>query len=108
MQRTDTLPKFHAKNLDYRANIMNSEAEQFYKNHGCATTEKAFEIAGGSGVEVMRCKFCLRYEMGICHKQPQKQDKNIKEPLCLVHENQRFRLQFDCARCEMTVAEAAE
>ncbi|MBO4232644.1 MAG: U32 family peptidase [Bacteroidales bacterium] len=103
VRRTDTLPEFYKKNLDYRANIMNSEAEQFYKNHGCATIEKAFEIAGGSGVEVMRCKFCLRHEMGICHKQPQKQDKNIKEPLYLVHESQRFRLQFDCARCEMAI-----
>ena len=94
---------FPEKTLDYRANVMNSKAEDFYAGHGCETVANAFEISGASGIEVMRCKFCLRHEMGICKKNPQKKDIHLKEPLYLSLDNQKFILQFDCARCEMSI-----
>ena len=44
---------------------------------------------------LMLCKYCIKHELGYCGKQ--------MEPLYLRNQNQRFRLEFDCKRCEMSV-----
>ena len=44
---------------------------------------------------LMQCKYCLKYELGYCGK--------ALEPLYLRNQNQKFRLEFDCKHCEMSV-----
>jgi putative protease len=48
----------------------------------------------------MRTKYCLRHELGLCPKQR----PGIRpDPLFLLNNGRRLRLDFDCKSCEMTV-----
>lgn len=55
---------------------------------------------GGKGVELMRTKYCIRYELGMC---PVHQGAKSSGPLFISNNGRRFALGFDCGRCEMTV-----
>ncbi|MBQ6226528.1 MAG: U32 family peptidase [Bacteroidaceae bacterium] len=59
------------------------------------------------GRPLMLCRFCLRHAWGQCHKANEKlkmKNEQWKEPLYLVlGDGRRFRLEFDCKRCEMKV-----
>ncbi|MCL2727103.1 MAG: U32 family peptidase [Bacteroidales bacterium] len=46
---------------------------------------------------LMQCRYCIKYELGWCGTE------SSKEPLWLVNQGKRFRLVFDCTRCEMKV-----
>ena len=50
--------------------------------------------------ELMRTKYCIRYELGLC---PKHQGAKPTGPLYLVNNGRRLELKFDCSRCEMTV-----
>ena len=88
---------------DYLRNITNEAHKAVYADF-CATEieyglDKTEEYAGKA---VMTCKYCLRYELGWCRKGPDAA-KSPKDPLYLVSGKRRFRLEFDCGRCEMKV-----
>ena len=51
-------------------------------------------------VELMRSKYCVRYELGLC---PVHQGAADSGQLYLVNNGRRLPLRFDCGRCEMTV-----
>jgi len=51
--------------------------------------------------ELMRSKYCIRYELGLCRRT--KAGALVKEPIFLVNRNYRLKLQFDCVNCEMSV-----
>ena len=91
--------------LDFTSNIINAKAESFYNRHGVKSYEKGFELQTDySNKTVMTTKYCLRYELGLClveknHKQPEE----IELPLFLENNKKKFRLDFDCKRCEMKV-----
>ncbi|MBR5735438.1 MAG: U32 family peptidase [Bacteroidales bacterium] len=58
--------------------------------------------------ELMRSKYCIRYELGLCPKYGKRTDGRLlkascKEPLFLVNNGRRLRLAFDCKACEMSV-----
>ena len=96
---------FPLKELSYRANIMNERSATFYRDHGVAVIEKAFEMIEPSGEPVvMNTRYCLKYELGRCPiKQEQQAESPMKEPLWLVDGTNRYRLSFDCRNCEMNV-----
>lgn len=48
--------------------------------------------------ELMRSKYCIRHELGLCPAKP-------SEKLYLVNNGRRFPLLFDCQACEMAVLE---
>ncbi|MBO6068122.1 MAG: U32 family peptidase, partial [Bacteroidales bacterium] len=50
---------------------------------------------------LMRSKYCIRYELGLCPKQGGK--PGVREPLFLVNNGRRLKLAFDCKACEMSV-----
>ena len=56
------------------------------------------ESAGG---ELMRSKYCVKYELGLCPKMGG--GRAVSEPLSIVNQNKRFNLRFDCKNCEMVV-----
>ena len=90
--------------LDYSFNVANSLAKDFYKRHGSRVTELAFEqLKNTEGKKVMTCKHCLRYFLGACPNNPDKTAPEFKEPLYLVHQGKKFRLNFDCANCVMEI-----
>ena len=53
--------------------------------------------------ELMRSKYCIRYELNLC---PVRQGAAESGPLFLLNNGRRFALGFDCRHCEMTVKEA--
>jgi len=50
--------------------------------------------------QLMRTKYCIRYELGIC---PVHQKAKDSGPLFLLNNGRKLSLGFDCAKCEMTV-----
>ncbi|MDR1780755.1 MAG: U32 family peptidase [Tannerella sp.] len=93
---------FPEKTVDYRANIANREAEQFYLEHGVKSAEKAFEIAPQKSVPLMVTKHCLRHSLGWCPVYHKKVSP-YSEPFYLVRERTKLRLQFDCSECKMLI-----
>ena len=86
--------------LDYRANVANSRDRALYAARGAAIQEDAYELTHRPDVELMRSKYCIRHELGLCPKQ----GKVLKaESLYLLNGGRRLRLDFHCATCEMTV-----
>ena len=92
LQKTLKYAEFPQKELDYRANIHNSEAKCFYENSGCKVCEMSAE-SGAFPKELMRTKHCLKFAFNMC-KSPEK--------LFLIDEKgKKYPLKFDCANCEM-------
>ena len=52
--------------------------------------------------ELMRSKYCIRYELGLC---PVHQGAKSTGPLYLLNNSRRFALGFDCKACEMTLTQ---
>ena len=94
--------------LDYRANVVNSRAERFYRRHGAEVAERGLEqTACYEGKALMTTKYCLRYELGCCrlgkHSHPQTLDISHNTELILQNNGRTFRLEFDCTACLMRV-----
>ena len=92
---------FPAQEIDYRANIYNQKAAEFYQRHGVKKFDFAFEHSPTENAELMRTKHCLKFSFGFCPKQQPKNQPN--EPLYLVRGYHKFLLKFDCEKCEMVV-----
>ena len=91
------------KNVLYKSNVSNHLAEDAYRKCGAEQVEKAYELDHAEGAELMRSRYCIRYELGKCPKHHGCKDGG---PLFLLNNGQRFALHFDCRNCEMTVKEA--
>lgn len=95
LQKQLKYAEFPQKELDYRANIHNSEAKCFYENSGCKVCEMSAE-SGAFPKELMRTKHCLKFAFNMC-KSPEK--------LFLIDEKgKKYPLKFDCANCEMVIS----
>ncbi len=55
----------------------------------------------GMPAELLRSRYCIRWELGLCPKQHPA--RPVAEPLYLVNQKNRLRLHFDCAACEMVI-----
>jgi hypothetical protein len=102
------------KHLTYTGNVLNTQAEAFYRRHGVESIEPAAE----SGLDmaekiVMTTKMCLRRELNLC---PKSGSKTNAEPLVLLDESfdpdkigaqdrqgRQFQLEFKCRHCGMEV-----
>ena len=84
----------------YKDNIANPLARQYYAGHGSASQEAAYELTHRPGAELMRTRYCLRYELGMC---PVHQGAPDPGPLFLLNNGRRLPLRFDCRACEMAV-----
>ncbi len=80
----------------YKANVSNSLAAARYGGAG----EPAYEQTHRTDAELMRTRYCVRYELGLC---PRHHGSGTNAPLFLTNQGRRLQLTFDCARCEMTV-----
>ena len=105
-QAQEGLTEYHSylnhKDLDYKFNIANHLSRSVYTSLGAGRTDNAFEISHTKGVELMRTKYCIRYELGLCPVH-QKGSTPAREPLQLINNGRRLTLHFDCGKCEMTV-----
>lgn len=87
---------FESQPLDYKANILNKSAKEFYEKHGFEVLGFALESGGKcQGKVVMTTKHCLKHVFNLC-KSPQK--------LYLIDEKgKKYELKFDCKKCEMEI-----
>ena len=74
-----------------------------YALAGAEKIEQAYELSHMARAELMRTKYCIRYELGMC---PVHQKASNTGPLFLLNNGQRFALHFDCRNCEMVVTDA--
>ena len=81
--------EFYKPKYDYRANVYNDSAREFYLKCNC-------EIVGDNKpVELMRTKHCLKYALNMCRSE---------KKLFLVDEKgAKYPLKFDCKNCEMVI-----
>jgi putative protease len=89
--------------LTYRGNMLNRQAEAFYRRHGVTDIEPAAESGlDMEGRVVMRTRYCVQHQLGLCDGSGNRTD--VRQPLYLVDEDgRRYRLRFRCAACEMEV-----
>lgn len=80
----------------YKANVANQISEGMY-----GPGEKAYELSHRKGAELMRSKYCIRYELGYCLKE--KGHSKSQGKWFLSGNGQPLELVFDCAKCEMAV-----
>ena len=96
------------KDASYRFNISNKLAEKLYRTAGIESFERAYELEHQKGAELMRTKYCIRHELGLCPKiqsgrKTSHPTASTSSPLYLLNNGQRCALIFDCRNCEMIV-----
>ena len=91
---------FPSDKATYRQNISNRLSEESYRNAGVTSIGKAYELTHEPDAELMRTRYCIRYELGMC---PVHQGAKNSCPLFLLNNGRRLSLHFDCRNCEMTV-----
>ncbi len=87
----------------YKNNISNNISRGLYLRLGTETEGMAYEMEHPSEAELMRTRYCIRHELGICPKQ---KPGTKAAPLMLMNNGRRLALNFDCPACEMTVSQA--
>jgi putative protease len=88
------------KNVTYKTNVSNKLSHKVYTEAGAESIEKAYEIDPQADAELMRTRYCIRYELGMCPVHHRVKDSG---PLFLLNNGRRLALHFDCRNCEMTV-----
>lgn len=94
-------PQFPDTKLSYLGNVINEKAEAFYKQFGVEEVLPGFEAKADPSVPLMYCKYCIKHAMGWCPREGH--EAHFVEPLFIQHKDERFRLEFDCKKCEMLV-----
>ncbi|MDR1758662.1 MAG: U32 family peptidase [Bacteroidales bacterium] len=89
--------------LTFRANVFNRYAKAFYLMHGVKEVEPALEDQITKNPVVMSCRYCLKHELGWCPKQKRVPLPIFQEPLFLNDHNHRYKLIFNCIKCEMDI-----
>ena len=89
--------EYFEKEVDYRANIHNLSAKEFYEKCGVKVLEFSFEKTGSSkNIAFMRCKHCIKYALNMC--------KSPKNLILQDEYGKTYQLKFDCKNCEMTIS----
>ena len=100
--------RFPSDTASYKQNISNFLAEKVYHASGADISGKAYELSPVDEAELMRTRYCIRYELGICprhhgNKQGARPEAKTNAPLLLANNGKFLEVQFDCRNCEMTV-----
>ena len=88
-----------ANGLTYMANSSNKLSGEVYKDLGFSKIAPAFELQQPKDGVLMRTKYCIRYQFGMCKKKLYQKN----EKLYLLNGKNRLELEFDCTACEMLI-----
>lgn len=98
--------KYPHKLFDFRENVSNSLAAEFYKEHGIKDISFAEEVEGKireNGKILMTTRHCVLRELGKCLKNGSNTQKCFTQPCYLNYKGGRLKLRFNCNKCEMEV-----
>jgi putative protease len=89
--------------LSYLGNVLNRQAEAFYRRHGVTRIEPAAESGLDlRGRRLMTTRYCLKQQLGLCPRECAAEP--LAEPLALIdEEGHRLELRFECAGCHMEI-----
>ena len=107
-QADGPVPFFHTSALNGLRRVLAEQLDRlpvktFPLYRGVKSPDGNFRLEYASHGELMRTKYCVRHELGLCPKQGKAKKA---EPLFLRNGKERLQLSFDCAVCEMTVTES--
>ena len=86
--------------LGPRWNVTNALSEKFYRDRGAFSVEHGYDSGPiPEGARVMETPYCILRELGRCRKDNSEYDA----PLYLSHGKYRYRLEFDCKNCMMSL-----
>lgn len=80
-------------------NCANALSKEVYREIGIEASD-AYELTPDDQMELMRTKYCIRNELGLCPK-IKKGEKPL--PLILVNNSKKLKVSFDCSLCEMSI-----
>ena len=90
-----TVP-YYKKEVDYKTNIHNKAAQEFYEKCRVKINEWSMESKyPNRQIELMRTKHCIKYALNIC--------KSSKNLFLQDEKGVKYPLRFDCKNCEMLV-----
>lgn len=94
--------QFSGKSMTYHDNVANKLATDFYESHCAKIIQPAIEVHKPDGdIVVMTTRYCIRKELGACLKESQ--SGRLPSPLFLKNDSGKYRLDFDCKRCGMSI-----
>ncbi len=92
--------RYPSETVAAEENVTNRLAEAFYRDHGVKRIEPPLELAPScAGARVMRSAYCIRREIGECLRE----HPRLRGELYIERGAHRYRLEFDCQRCEMNL-----
>lgn len=93
---------FPLDTIDYRGNVHNKKAKQFYQNHKATVLQPSLESKEPTDAELMRCKHCIKFALDGCPKNSSK--RKFPEKIFLQGKNGiKLELIFNCKSCEMII-----
>ncbi len=96
--RENSAPRYPKSALSSQDNVTNRLAEAFYREHGVEHIAAPLELSESfEGECVMVSSYCIRREIGQCLRE----NPTLRGDLFIEHGTHRYRLDFDCKRCEM-------
>ena len=97
--------RYPERRLSAQHNVVNSLSRQFYKKHGVEHIVDGLDSwASTRGERVMESSYCIRREIGECLKKGSK----LHDRLFIEHGRHRYRLDFDCSKCRMSLIDCSE
>ncbi len=86
--------------LTEQDNVTNALSEAFYRDHGVESIAEGLDLQQSTaGCRVMISDYCIRREIGECLlKKP-----TIAGELYLERGRKKYRLEFDCKACQMSI-----
>ena len=100
----DGTARYPRERVSRYENVTNSMAAEFYRRHGAREIEPALECARSTvGQRVMESSYCIRREIGECLRER----PTLRGDLYLRHGASRYRLEFDCRRCVMSLVDCS-
>ncbi|MBQ2417742.1 MAG: U32 family peptidase [Alistipes sp.] len=94
--------KFYKNCITEQENVVNALARRFYSDHGVEHIVSGLDLSQSTvGSRVMVTDYCIRREIGQCLLcKP-----TIKGELFLERGRKRYKLTFDCKRCQMSLTD---
>ena len=93
---------YYKKNLSYLDNVTNKLTETFYKRHLVENIEQGLETGiSTDNKKVFSSRYCLKYELGFCTKEQQKNIPPQPWHLTQLENGNKFKIEFDCKKCSM-------